>query len=66
MSKGKKGSMEKNDSPYVVKRPPFAGRYFVWQKDGKTYLFTHRHPHQAAYWSDQIGDWVPTDELKAV
>ena len=45
MSKGKKGSTEKKDSPYVVKKPPFAGRYFV---------------------SDQIGDWVPTDELKAV
>ena len=45
----------------VVKRPPFAGRYYIY--GGKKYLFTHRHPYEQWYWSDDTG-WIPTDKLK--
>lgn len=62
--KKKKIFKEKREFEYFIERPPFVGRYYIWQKDGKKYLFTHRHPHQAAYWSEEVGLWVPTDELK--
>lgn len=47
--------------PIIVKRPPFAGRYYIY--GGKKYLFTHRHPREQMYWSDETG-WVPTDKLR--
>lgn len=47
--------------PIIVKRPPFSGRYYIY--GGKKYLFTHRHPYEQMYWSDETG-WVPTDKLK--
>ena len=46
----------------VVKRPPFTGRYYVY--NGKKYLFTHRHPYKQEFWSDDIGRWIPTEKLK--
>lgn len=57
-------------TPIIVKRPPFAGRYYVY--GGKKYLFTHRHPYKQEYWSDDVpanggkhfGAWIPTDKLK--
>ncbi|MBP5593938.1 MAG: hypothetical protein J6Y02_01055 [Pseudobutyrivibrio sp.] len=56
-------------SPYVMKRPPFAGRYYIF--GGKKYLFTHRHPYEQKYWSDDVRDgsgnfgaWIPTEKLK--
>lgn len=58
----------------VVQRPPFAGRYYIY--DGKKYLFTHRHPYKQEYWSDDVptisgnhkvcGAWIPTEKLKPV
>ena len=57
-------------SPYVVKRPPFVGRYYKY--GGKKYLFTHRHPKRQEYWSDDVPDpadtrrhgaWISTDKL---
>ena len=55
----------------IVPRPPFVGRYFYY--NGKKYLFTHRHPKEQKYWSDEIkvtsgnhydyGAWIPTDKL---
>jgi len=53
-----------------VKKPPFAGRYFLY--NGKKYLFTHRHPYEQKYWSDDVklssgspaGAWISTDKLK--
>lgn len=57
--------------PIVVPRKPFYGRYFYY--GGKKYLFTHMHPHKAAYWSDDVvvrsgnhseyGAWIPTEKL---
>lgn len=35
------------------------GRY-----DGKQYVFTHRNPHTGEVWSDDIGEWVPSDQVK--
>lgn len=46
----------------IVPRPPFIGRYYYY--NGKKYLFTHRHPYEQKYWSDDLGMWVPTDKLQ--
>lgn len=56
----------------AMKRPPFAGRYYIY--NGKKYLFTHRHPYKQEYWSDEVqimsgnhkvyGAWIPTEKLK--
>ena len=53
----------------VCHRPPFAGRYYMY--NGKKYLFTHRHPYEQKFWSDdvstskgQYGAWISTDKLK--
>lgn len=49
------------DGIYRIKKPPFAGRYYLYK--GKKYLFTHRHPYEQKYWCDEIGMWIPTEEL---
>lgn len=63
---------EELTTSYILKRPPFAGRYYIYA--GKKYLFTHRHPYKQEYWSDDVpatdgkryGAWIPTDKLKEV
>jgi hypothetical protein len=55
-------------NPLVLKKPPFAGRYYIY--NGKKYLFTHRHPYKQEFWSDDVkvgdhyGAWIATDKLK--
>ena len=66
-------NFEAEIQPTMVKKPPFAGRFYMY--GGKKYLFTHRHPYEQKYWSDDVPDpkypkqsgaWIPTEALRPV
>ena len=69
--KNETNNTKREESRFPIPRPPFIGRYYIYA--GKKYLFTHRHPHKQAYWSDDVPDpynsrmtgaWIDTDKLK--